>query len=808
MVQPMVNTSRIVDYFTKAGLQKMIGEDESWDFVMMKELIDNALDAVETLPEKMVCVEYNSSDKMLSVFDNGAGIKQEDLENKIYKFDDYGSSKRHYVTPSRGKQGNGLKTVICMCHLMGYSLLWHTAEGKILQFQLDDLGKEYGEIEKECHVIGATENKGVTVYGMNGADVHLIVWEYSLCNPDVNIVFLYDDREIIYDARANAIDRSGDSDVSFYDLETFRNLLRDHRDQDGEMSYRQFLVENFSDSIANKKTINGRTKLKNIDTKSDTFTAEFNHLRSIQNKNKYTILKNHLIGLDYDFHGDDTKTGFPYYVEFSIEKNEGQKDNNSLCFINNSITYDSIRIKYSSGYRQIGNKTGRKNPTTGKYYDLYSYNIDQLVEQDTEYFFIIHFISPQFSFMNFGKSEVDISGIIDRLCEELKKRLTTIRNRDKKTDTAPKNPRKRTLMRRYLTEAYQVASSGGKYATTARQIFYKLRELAGFEEGKSTYNDFTQKVLTEWIDNNPEAAERVYFSERGNYFIGDMQAGLGTASVNVTINNDDDAKNIFTLYGGWTNGGLLLKRDFNLRYQYSRVLYIEKTGFDGVFKAEQIGKKYHMIIVSGQGFITRAGKTLLHYFQQQGLKLYCMHDFDYSGVNIINSIREPNEKFSDPIEIEDIGITLDDIRHYGIKPEPVKIKKKDYDKIDKSRYTPEQRRFFFRGDHVQRVELNAFTTAQILEIIDKKLGTVDSLPCVRLSDVVRIDARKVKEAALMNALKKKYAYVADLLPDPDLQAYDSVMDVYQIEARAQDILDNMLTDMEVIAEEKLKKIQM
>ena len=38
-----------------------------------------------------------------------------------------------------------------------------------------------------------------------------------------------------------------------------------------------------------------------------------------------------------------------------------------------------------------------------------------------------------------------------------------------------------------------------------------------------------------------------------------------------------------------------------------------------------------------------------------------MHDLDISGVNIFKSFQTTNDKFEHPIDIEDLGITIEDV---------------------------------------------------------------------------------------------------------------------------------------------------
>src|SRR5262249_12447621 len=78
-----------------------------WPIALVKELIDNALDACETagvLPDIAITLEPHA----LSVRDNGPGLPVATLDRSL----DYlvrVSDKVHYVSPSRGQLGNALK---------------------------------------------------------------------------------------------------------------------------------------------------------------------------------------------------------------------------------------------------------------------------------------------------------------------------------------------------------------------------------------------------------------------------------------------------------------------------------------------------------------------------------------------------------------------------------------------------------------------------------------------------------------------------------------------------------------------------
>ena len=104
------STSRLLEFFTRKELSMQIGDQVSWwPIALVKELIDNALDACETagvLPE----INVEVGPDRVRVQDNGPGLPIETLRKSL----DYStrtSDKLHYVSPTRGQLGNALKCV-------------------------------------------------------------------------------------------------------------------------------------------------------------------------------------------------------------------------------------------------------------------------------------------------------------------------------------------------------------------------------------------------------------------------------------------------------------------------------------------------------------------------------------------------------------------------------------------------------------------------------------------------------------------------------------------------------------------------
>jgi len=110
-------TSRLLEYFSDRELRYQTGRaPHEWPAVVLKELMDNALDACEAAkvaPVIDVNVDCDEERTTTSVADNGPGIAPDVLE-RILDFATRTSSTEHYVSPTRGAQGNALKTILAM----------------------------------------------------------------------------------------------------------------------------------------------------------------------------------------------------------------------------------------------------------------------------------------------------------------------------------------------------------------------------------------------------------------------------------------------------------------------------------------------------------------------------------------------------------------------------------------------------------------------------------------------------------------------------------------------------------------------
>ena len=102
-------TSRLAEFVGQRELTAQIGHHpQDWPLVILKELVDNALDECEEAeipPEITVAVSTCRGE--IAVSDNGRGLPAETLRD-ILDYSYRVSSREAYVSPIRGAQGNAL----------------------------------------------------------------------------------------------------------------------------------------------------------------------------------------------------------------------------------------------------------------------------------------------------------------------------------------------------------------------------------------------------------------------------------------------------------------------------------------------------------------------------------------------------------------------------------------------------------------------------------------------------------------------------------------------------------------------------
>lgn len=105
--------SREFDFFSERELVSQTGHSrKEWPLVILKELIDNSLDACEEVGTTPT-IRVTADSCGITVSDNGPGIPESTILG-VLDFTTRTSSRAAYVAPDRGSQGNALKTLLAM----------------------------------------------------------------------------------------------------------------------------------------------------------------------------------------------------------------------------------------------------------------------------------------------------------------------------------------------------------------------------------------------------------------------------------------------------------------------------------------------------------------------------------------------------------------------------------------------------------------------------------------------------------------------------------------------------------------------
>jgi DNA topoisomerase VI subunit B len=122
MQRVMLETARAAEYFSVKELQAQTGQAaENFASVILKELVDNGLDACESAgvpPAIGIAVNQDEESIQIVVQDNGLGIDPSAIQ-RILNFETRTSDKAAYKAPTRGAQGNALKTIFGMPYALG-----------------------------------------------------------------------------------------------------------------------------------------------------------------------------------------------------------------------------------------------------------------------------------------------------------------------------------------------------------------------------------------------------------------------------------------------------------------------------------------------------------------------------------------------------------------------------------------------------------------------------------------------------------------------------------------------------------------
>lgn len=274
-----------------------------------------------------------------------------------------------------------------------------------------------------------------------------------------------------------------------------------------------------------------------------------------------------------------------------------------------------------------------------------------------------------------------------------------------------------------LPDAYKLVSDNGRYHANARQLYYQLRpkviEATGEQWSNSSY--FTQRLLKDYIeDYGPDW--KVVWDARGHIREPhtDETIGLGGVEVGEYIRGWCNSVNTFPDY---QLKSLLDTKGPEIRY--GSVLFIEKEGFNEILEESEISEEFDIGIMSTKGVPVGASCKLANALSNKGVRVYVLHDFDFAGFKIINTLRTGTRLAPATPDVIDIGFRLQDVKDLESEDVEYNQSKNPRDMLKSYGATDEECDFLVQKNgwrySGKRVELNTMTSSQLIDFIKKKL---------------------------------------------------------------------------------------
>jgi hypothetical protein len=318
-----------------------------------------------------------------------------------------------------------------------------------------------------------------------------------------------------------------------------------------------------------------------------------------------------------------------------------------------------------------------------------------------------------------------------------------------------------------MAAAYAKTSNDGQYPAHARQVMYVARrEIQSRKDQMLDDQYFCQTLLPDYLKEHPAetATWDVVFDARGNFV--EPHTGrpvpLGTLNVRQYLQEvdgraigpvDDEVLASAIVPGLFPTRGP--------GHRFGAILFIEKEGFLPLFRAVRLADRYDIAIMSTKGLSTTASRLLVDRLCAGfEIPLLVLHDFDKSGFAILGTLRRDTRRYSfeNKIRVLDLGLRLKDVREWGLDSELVAYGKSDPRRNLYENGADEEETQFLHagtrpphGHYGRRVELNAFTSGDIVAFVEGKLEENGIRKVIPGDDVLSLQYRRVLEARIFQS---------------------------------------------------------
>lgn len=751
----LFSTSRAAEFLEKRALQAQTGQPAGkFGDVVIKELLDNALDAAESAgrtPEIEAAVTTDGTINLVTVTDNGTGMPPEAVE-RILDFNHTVSDKAAYRSPTRGLQGNAFKTVLGIPYALGVTdplLIEACGVRHEIAVSIDPGGNVVVRHDQapSPRTTGTAVTVPLPMHLVDTMDVADWMENFAAVNPHAHLRYLEDGSDpqsaVFYNATVPSDWRkpvpTDRLQIHWYDTTAFTRLVYAHigsaRAGGRDLPLGEF-VRSFDGLTSNIKakairaSVPGTETLSDFDTQPERVGALLAAMQAEAKAPKPTKLGH--VPEDHYRQWFDRAFG----VERLWFKRARFIDDNGLPWVIEVAVAETTKrgnTVYATNYSpSFGDPLGSvplradEVQTAGAAGFLAQSDAAPLSDNGFKRAAVVHVITPAAEFTDKGKVALTVPAEVALVVAETLGAATKTLHREhrqaerdalKARDRAeraakgalrrqgaqPKTTQKEAVFAA-MEEAISEASNDGTLPFPTRNLFYVVRQRIQATVDAPLKMDYFSQTLVVQYEREHGRIRGHYRDPRGELF--EPHTGrsvrLGTREV----------------------------ADYVLpRHVFDKILYIEKEGFNPIFEAARIADRYDMAIASGKGQPVEAIRDLFARADAGpgSYKLFVVHDADHPGYTIARAMAEATARMPGySVNVIDLGLNVAEAVARGLPTERYTRRAElpwwMPDRLDETETE------WFGGHAVgrkqwecTRVELNALGAAGLLGLIEAGL---------------------------------------------------------------------------------------
>ena len=283
----------------------------------------------------------------------------------------------------------------------------------------------------------------------------------------------------------------------------------------------------------------------------------------------------------------------------------------------------------------------------------------------------------------------------------------------------------------HLEEVIEAVSGPERYRFNSRQLFYALRPIVKEETDKELQIGNFLGILDDYENEHGEIA-LMYREPRGS----------------ITHPHRDETI---------TLGTLMVEQYERPAWNFNKLLYIEKEGAQEALKQDRWPERHDCAVESSKGYGSRAAKDLIDKLVEhdEPVEVFCAHDADAYGTMIYQTLQEATRaRRARKIKIINIGLEPWEAVEMGLEVETIEATTRRKPVAD---YVADHGGEWDWEEWLQthRVELNAMTTPQLIEWLDRKMEIFGSGKLIPPAEVLKEDLAERTEKKVRAEITKR-----------------------------------------------------